>query len=267
MKFLVFGSTGWIGHSVLSTLNSHGYWCEGVDRQNINEWLASDLSAFHVIYCIGLTADFRHRLFDTVQAHVEILSRILNRNPSGLTYLSSTRLYSNSNSTSESQSVLVNSSCMSDLYAISKLMGESLVLSYPCESMRVVRLSNVVGSLQSPNTFVGEILSECVRNGFSVIREHSSSSKDYISLEKVSTCIVQIALSGIYRIYNVASGFNTTHQCLSQLLRANGLDVRFSSEDLENSQPQKHPVIDISRLSSEFGPPLSNPFSDLLESL
>jgi hypothetical protein len=80
----------------------------------------------HVIYCIGLTADFRSRTFDTVEAHVCTLLDVLRRGEfESIVYLSSTRLYAGSDSTSEETSIRISPF---DVYNTSKLAGESLVL-------------------------------------------------------------------------------------------------------------------------------------------
>jgi len=49
----------------------------------------------HIIYCIGITADFRRRPHDTITAHVTKLQEVLTRTSfESLVYLSSTRVYS-----------------------------------------------------------------------------------------------------------------------------------------------------------------------------
>src|SRR5260370_39943856 len=81
-----------------------------------------------VIYCIGLTADFRTRPFETVEAHVSKLREVLKGCEfDSLLYLSSARLYLRQEGIArEDDPVQVNPLQDDHLYNISKLMGESL---------------------------------------------------------------------------------------------------------------------------------------------
>src|SRR4051812_11177152 len=73
MRFTVLGASGFIGSHLMRWLESQSlpYWapkrCENVLGRPLG----------HVIYCIGLTADFRGRPYDTVRAHVCHLLDIL----------------------------------------------------------------------------------------------------------------------------------------------------------------------------------------------
>ena len=93
MKFTIFGSRGFIGSNLLQKLKHSNVECYTPDIHN-NEILKENLG--HVIYAIGLTADFRERQFDTVEAHVCLLHDLLkNATFDSFLYLSSTRVYSN----------------------------------------------------------------------------------------------------------------------------------------------------------------------------
>ncbi len=55
-------------------------------------WRGADLG--HAFYCIGLTADFRSRPFETIEAHCGLLKEVLSGSRfSSFVYLSSTRVY------------------------------------------------------------------------------------------------------------------------------------------------------------------------------
>ena len=58
----------------------------------------------------------------------------------------------------------MNSNDPGDLYNISKLMGESLVLNDSRNGFRVARISNVVGPSQPSATFIGSLLNESSLN-------------------------------------------------------------------------------------------------------
>ena len=89
---VVLGAEGWIGSALVNDLRQQGRAVLAVRRGELNDWLACSNSLGPVIYAIGLTADFRERPYATVEAHVTLLSRVLQR--SGLSQfvlLSSTR--------------------------------------------------------------------------------------------------------------------------------------------------------------------------------
>jgi len=78
MKFTVLGAGGFIGSHLLAHLRQAGHDCFAPARGDATLF-AEELG--HVIYCIGLTADFRSRPFDTVRAHVCLLADVLEKAP------------------------------------------------------------------------------------------------------------------------------------------------------------------------------------------
>src|ERR1041384_6411865 len=67
MKMItVLGASGFIGSHLLARLRKLKLQCQGVGRNNP----LPDGNLGNAVYCIGVTADFRSRLFDTVDAHV-----------------------------------------------------------------------------------------------------------------------------------------------------------------------------------------------------
>jgi nucleoside-diphosphate-sugar epimerase len=122
-------------------------------------------------------------------------------------------------------------------------------LTRPQAGFRVARLSNVIGHGASPTNFLPAILDEARRTGTVTLRTSERSSKDYIDVDDVSPLLEQIALRGTKRIYNVASGANTTNLGIADLIRRRiGAKVTFSatSADIIFSS------IDISRIRAEF---------------
>ena len=65
MKFTVLGSTGFIGSHVAALARSQGHDIYCPSRRD--SLAGRDLG--HVIYAIGMTADFRHRPHETIEAH------------------------------------------------------------------------------------------------------------------------------------------------------------------------------------------------------
>ena len=90
--------------------------------------IPKDKELGNVFYCIGLTADYRDKPFETIEAHVSCLSYVLkNLKFSSLLYLSTTRLYQNSLTGKEEEDISVNSSCP---LLLKKL--DRMVFQIPC---------------------------------------------------------------------------------------------------------------------------------------
>lgn len=247
MNCTVLGGQGFVGRHLVSYLNARGLEVWVPSREDI-EVLNQPLGI--VFYCIGLTADFRARPFDTVEAHVSLLSRILrDADFTHLVYLSSTRVYARSHSSREDEALPVLSQDPSDLYNISKLMGESLCLSSGRAGVKVARLSNVIGSDMGNNNFVGELLQEA-QTGTVHLKTHPDSCKDYIFIDDVVHLLWSIATEGRENIYNVATGMQTSH---SQWLAI--IQTAFNCEVFTDysSALLSFPAIDVERVRSEFG--------------
>ena len=238
----VLGASGFIGSSVVRRLEALGAEHRAVRR---NDPVPTG-SLGHVIYCIGLTADFRSRTLDTVDAHVCTLLDVLRRGSfESLLYLSSTRLYAGSDSTSEGTAISVSPL---DVYNASKIAGESLVLN--CGGVgRVVRISNVYGDDFESDNFLSTIIKDAITERKVVLQTSAESAKDYVSIDNVVYALIQIATTGKERLYNLASGGNTSNDQLAKALHhSTGCTVEYSP-----SAPRvTFPPINIDRLRAEF---------------
>jgi len=250
MMFTVLGAGGFIGSQLAETLRNTGavYAPLRQDGSDIlDEVLKRDLG--HVFYCIGLTANFRNRPFDTVEAHVCLLRRILEQARfESLTYLSSTRVYEGSATTHEASVLQVSPDNPGHLYNLSKLMGESLCLAGGRKT-KVVRLSNVFGGDVRQENFLAQLMQEAADTGRVRFLTAPESAKDYVSVADVVRWLPQIALHGTHSIYNVASGKNTSNAEIAILLERKGITVSFA----ENAPAWSFPIIDTHRLVQEFG--------------
>jgi len=104
--FTILGAGGFLGSHLLPRLIQSGYSVSTPAKIN-----SDVLKARHgrIIYCIGLTSDFRSRPLETMQAHVCILRDLLEHTEfESLTYLSSTRVYHGASTTIENSSLCVN---------------------------------------------------------------------------------------------------------------------------------------------------------------
>lgn len=248
MSFTVLGATGTIGRSLVARLRAQG--------EAVYAPARSDPDLFtrplgHVIYAIGLTADFRSRPFQTVEAHVSLLSEVLQHADfSSLLYLSSTRVYAGGPCGGEDSPLHVNPQDPSDLYNLSKLMGESLCLSCGQAGVRVARLSNVVGGeSQDSDNFIPTLLRDA-QKGHIVLRTALNSAKDYIHIDDVVELLPRIAAQGRARLYNIASGIQTSHaQWIDHLVGLTGCSV----EVAPGAPATTFAPIDITRIREEFG--------------
>jgi nucleoside-diphosphate-sugar epimerase len=252
----VLGASGFIGSRLVKRLEALGAEHQAVRRDDS----LPTVSLGHVVYCIGLTADFRSRTFDTVEAHVCKLLEVLRHGDfESLLYLSSTRLYGASDSTSEESALHVAPLDPGDLYNVSKAMGESLVLNCG-RPARVVRISNVYGDDFSSNNFLSTIIRDAVAKRKVVLQTSGESAKDYISIANVVDALIAIATSGKERIYNLASGVNVSNDQLTDTLRS------LTGCSVEYSQPAplvSFPPINIDRLRAEFDLETSRVLDDM----
>ena len=79
MTITVLGAGGWIGSSLVASLRRQGRSVRPVNRAELPLWLSERDSQGPVIYAIGLTADFRQQPHATAEAHVCLLSQVLQR--------------------------------------------------------------------------------------------------------------------------------------------------------------------------------------------
>lgn len=241
----VLGASGFVGRRLTAVLRATGNEVYAPQRD------AADLFGRplgQVFYCIGLTADFRSKPYDTMRAHVSILTEVLERSDfESLVYLSSTRVYARSESGKESANLTLDAGDPSDLYNVSKLAGELLCRSCGRSAVKVARLSNVVGFAPDSNNFLSALVREAV-SGCITLQSDPQSAKDYITLDDTVGLLLRIA-QGNDDLYNVASGINVRHQeIVDRLAGLTGCDVRY----VEDAPLFDFPVIDVSRIRSEF---------------
>ncbi len=241
----VLGASGFIGSHLANKLAQFEVEFQTIGRSE--PLPAGNLG--HVVYCIGLTADFRSRLFDTVEAHVCTLLELVRKcRFDSLLYLSSTRLYAAGDSTDEEQSLCVAPRDQSDLYNISKVMGESIALNSG-RPARVVRIANVYGPDFASDNFLPSLLKRAVSGERIVLQTAPDSAKDYISITDVVDGLIRIVNRGQDQIYNLASGINVSHAQLAERLRSlTGCTFEFTPGAPAISRPQ----ININRMRAEF---------------
>jgi nucleoside-diphosphate-sugar epimerase len=245
MSFTVLGGSGFIGSHLVAHLRSVGHECRVLGRDYSSEL---DMPLGHVIYCVGVTGDFRWRPLETVSAHVCHLIALLERGRfDSITYLSSTRVYSTQTSP---VSALTVDPCNPDhLYNISKLMGESTCLTRHLHS-KVVRVSNVYGMELQSHNFLASIVRSAVQHGRVNLQTTMESARDYVGIDDVVRMLPEIAVRGRRRVYNLAFGTNrTTAELMEALKRETGCIVEVAPD----AATIRYPDIDIVDLRQEIG--------------
>jgi nucleoside-diphosphate-sugar epimerase len=250
-SFTILGAGGFIGAALVAWLESQGRTVHAITRGSLQALLAARRPAGHVIDCIGLTGDFRVRPLDTAEAHVGLVARCLaNLQFSSFLLLSSTRVYARADTAQEDVAISLLSADPSDVFNLTKLAGEALCLACPRPEIRVARLSNVYGASMSAGTFLGQVLREGEATGGVVFHQSAASAKDYVNIAALVRLLPDIAVKGRSRLYNVASGRNTSHGIIAERLQQiAGWRTSFASD----APTVLFPQINTTRLAAEFG--------------
>ncbi|MEN5164785.1 NAD(P)-dependent oxidoreductase [Achromobacter kerstersii] len=252
----VLGATGFIGRHLVARLRADGVPCHAPPRHD-SGLLQRPLG--HVIYAIGLTSDFRSRPLETVEAHVCVLRTLLaGAEFDSLTYLSSTRVYAGASDTRETATLAVNPNDPSDLYNLSKLMGESLCLHGGRAGTNVARLSNIVGLRDTPDSFIDQLLEEGARDGVITLRTALSSRKDYLYIDDAVSQILAIARAGAPGIFNVAHGAGVTNGDIASWIQTK---LGYRTTVAADAPEWAFADVDVSRTQALCGQPARD-FSD-----
>jgi nucleoside-diphosphate-sugar epimerase len=247
LNFTIIGASGFIGSALAARLQVLGQNVFAPQRGDA-KMFASPLG--HVIYAAGITADFRSRPFDTLRANTSLLAELLERaNFESLLYLSSARIYRHAEHSREDAAICLRSKDPEDLYDLTKLTAEAICYSSNRKSVRIVRLTNVVGEDFRSQNFLVDVIRSACDVGCVELRSTLDSEKDYVLLRDVLNLLPEIAVKGYHSCYNFGSGHNLTHaELLAPILAETGARLR----TCKDARRIVIPSINIDRLSNEF---------------
>lgn len=249
MLATIVGHAGYIGSHLAQLLAGRGddvFLPERNDPRLFGQKLGT------VFYCAGLTADFRARPFDTVEAHVTLLARLLKEADfERLIYLSSTRLYDSLGGirASEDLALRLNPDNPRHLYDFSKGLGENLCVTTSAGKASVARLSCIFGGSGCRDGFIAELIAKTLGHQEITLESSPHFTRDYLHVDEAAQLILAIAERGSHPIYNVARGENTPNSQLFEIVsRLTGCAIKTTSTAHVDA-----PTIDVTRIREEFG--------------
>jgi nucleoside-diphosphate-sugar epimerase len=246
LKFTVFGSSGYLGSSLVQKFKSEKIECLTPD---IRKDQIENKNLGHIIYAIGV-ANFKQNPSKAINAHVILLNKLLNEVKfESFLYLSSTRIYYDAVSTDENSSLVINPSNYNSLYNISKIMGEVICNSSKKRNVRIARLSNVTGNNFNSNLFLPSIIQDAINLKKITLQTKLDSEKDYVYIDDVLDILPKISLKGKNTIYNIASGKNTSNEeIVKKIQEITNCEI----EVKKKAATYRFPTISINRIQKEF---------------
>jgi len=189
----VLGSQGFIGSRLTREFIRRGdrFWAPvRQDREIFDRPLGI------VYYCIGLTADYSTRPFDTVEAHVGYLAQLVERaNFDYIIYLSSTRLYDDLCAPeADGDTVLkFNPNNPRHLYDLSKALGENILRTIVPERSSILRLSSVYDFEAGSPGFLSHLIQRIRDERLINLDSSATYYRDYIFIDDVVLSLIAIA--------------------------------------------------------------------------
>ena len=244
-RHTVIGAAGFVGTRLTEALKADGLDVYAPARGD-SRLFGEDLGT--VYYCAGLTADYLARPFDTIEAHVALIARLLKAARfDRLVYLSSTRLYDASETPlgREDEPLTLKPWEPRHLSDLSKALGENLCLTQAGGRAAVARLACVFDWKEGAPGFLSEWLQRARRERTIALDSASGFVRDYITLDDTVSAVRAIAASDEAEIVNVGSGENVSNAELAAVFEAAGWSISLARE----TERQAAAVCDVSRLA------------------
>jgi nucleoside-diphosphate-sugar epimerase len=236
----LIGGAGFIGGALAARLRSAGVQVDTPARD-------ADLRGKQLgtlLYCAGVTGDFRSRPGDTIEAHVTRLSDLLHgADVERVVYLSSARMYRYADSTAEDAVLRIAPGDPDQLYDLSKVLGEAICAVHP--NAVAARLSHVFGNEPDSPNFLSAMVRAAVGNGVIRLSSAAASTRDYVGVHDVVDVLDWLRGAPVTGLLNIASGTTVRHADLvAEISRLTGAAL-----EVEPDAPMVlHPAVDISRL-------------------
>lgn len=224
--YTVIGARGFIGSALTAHLRAQG--AEVLTPERGEELDAFDLG--RVIYCAGLTGDYRSRPFDAVEAHVGLLSRMLDVGCfDRLVYLSSTRLYDAVPDAGgrEDAPLRLDPANPEHVYELSKALGENLTVNRAEGRGVAARLSYVFDEAPGSAGFLSEWLDRARTSKTLSLASSPAAGRDYLHRADAVAALQALADGEAEGIINVAEGRVTTNAEIATVFEEVGWQVTF----------------------------------------
>ncbi|QBH97931.1 NAD(P)-dependent oxidoreductase [Limnobaculum zhutongyuii] len=247
--FTIVGSSGFIGSEIKRRLINTNVMVWTPARDELSEVFSRDLGT--VIYCAGY-GDCSNSPFDVLNANTTFLAEILEKASfKHLIYISSTRVYMGNISSHESTDLTVCSDDQRRLFNLTKLVSEELCLKSK-RNVTILRPSNVYGIALNSPLFLPQITKDAILKKEINFYVSPMYAKDYVSVHDVANvcCFFAFNQDKSQIIYNVAAGYNTTAEEISDLLQAEtGCNVIWHQMDRRD---EIFPVTEINTLKLAY---------------
>ncbi|WP_312163888.1 SDR family oxidoreductase [Phenylobacterium sp.] len=242
-RYTVIGAGGFIGSRLVAALTARGEEVHGPARGDPGLF-GRDLG--RVFYCAGLTGDFMIRPFDTVEAHVGLLTQLL-RDASfeRLIYLSSTRVYDSlgARGGKESDILEFDVAAPRNVYDLSKALGENLCLARSGGRAAVARLANVFDWTDDAGGFLSDLLKRARREKVMTLDSSPLAGRDYIHADDVIAALLAMDAQDTDGIVNVARGEAISNGDVAAVLAQAGWTLNLTGQGAPHG-----PVCDVARL-------------------
>ena len=247
MRYTIFGSTGRIGSYLKKYITSYG---DDVYCPARKDYYSSNKNLGHIIYCCGITTDFKHRSFDLIQSHVCLLFHLLKETSfDSFNYISSSRLNFPKKSTIRKIHPEFYGDYEIDIYNASKLAGEALCLNSNIPNVKISRVCHVVDPTdKSRQNFLSDI---CGQAKMGEIRLNSSlnTKKNYIFIDDLAYLLRVIGPYGKKNFYNIGSNnMISNDEIVEKLVKLTNCNYILN----KNVRTIFEPKIDIADMIKEF---------------
>lgn len=245
-RYTVIGAGGFVGGRLSSALREQGAEVYAPVRGDA-DLFTRDLG--RVYYCAGLTGDFMVRPFETVEAHVGLLGRVLGEARfERLIYLSSTRVYDSLGPRGgrEDDILEFDVTAPRNVYDLSKALGENLCLTRSDGRAAVARLSNLFDWTDDAGGFLSELLKRARRERAITLASSPQAGRDYIHVDDVIDALLAMDAKSAHGVVNIARGEVLSNADLAMVFGEMGWTLELTGE----ATSLQSPICDVGRLAA-----------------